>query len=66
MEPWQYAEIRARRDSAYSFAAKARQLRLIESGRITGVRARIADGTEAVGHLLVGLARAIRRATPAG
>jgi hypothetical protein len=60
MDLWFETEIRMRRDDALDDANRSRMIRLAESGRSTGVRARIADGAQAVSDALAALARSLR------
>jgi hypothetical protein len=60
MDYWFETEIRARRDDALASAIRSRHARLAESGRSRGVRARIADGAQALSDRLARLALAVR------
>lgn len=60
MEHWISVDIQQRRDDLYAQAARARLLRMLESGRSTGLRDRIADSAETLSDLLAGLARVMR------
>jgi hypothetical protein len=60
MEHWISVEIHQRRDDLLAEAARARIIRMLESGRSSGIRGRIADGAESCSVLLAGLARAMR------
>ncbi len=60
MEPWLNAEIRARREAIFAFARRSRQIRLARGDRSTGLRARVADATEAIGAALLRLAGRLR------
>jgi hypothetical protein len=60
MEHWYGVETQRRRDDLYAQAAHARILRMLESGRSSGVRDRIADGAESLGSLLTNFARVMR------
>lgn len=61
MEHWISADIQRRREDLHAQAARARLLRLAESGRSSGLRGRIADNAESLSELLAGLARAMRK-----
>lgn len=60
MEHWISVEIHQRRDDLLAEAARARIIRMLESGRSSGIRGRIADSAESCSALLAGLARAMR------
>lgn len=60
MDYWFETESRMRRDDAVETANRSRLIRLAESGRSTSVRARVADGTQAMSDALAALARKLR------
>ena len=60
MEHWLCVEIHHRREELLAEAARARIIRMLESGRSSNIRGRIADGAESLSVLLAGLARTMR------
>jgi hypothetical protein len=60
MDYWISVHIQKRCEELYQDAARARMIRMLESGRSNGLRGRIADGAEFAGTLLVHLARRLR------
>ena len=60
MEYWYETEIQMRREDAHRAADRFRTIRLAESGRSTSVRARIADGAQALSEVFASLARTMR------
>jgi hypothetical protein len=60
MEHWISVEIHRRRDDLLAEAAQARIVRMLESGRSSGIRGRIADGADSLSVVLANLARAVR------
>jgi hypothetical protein len=60
MEHWVSVEIHRRREDMLAEAARARIIRMLESGRSSSIRGRIADSAELLSVALAGLARAIR------
>jgi hypothetical protein len=65
MDLWYQTEVRMRRDDALDSARRSRLIRLAESGRSTSVRARIANGAQALSDALAGVARSLRAEDPA-
>jgi hypothetical protein len=60
MEHWISVDIQRRREELHAQAARSRIIRMLESGRSSRLRARIADGAESLSELLAGLARVMR------
>ncbi len=60
MEHWVSVEVHRRREDLLAEAARARIIRMLESGRSSGIRGRIADGAESLSVVLAGFARAMR------
>ncbi len=60
MDYWFETEIRARRDEVIASVIRSRNVRLAESGRSTGFRARRADGAQVMSDRLARLALALR------
>lgn len=60
MEHWYSAEIQRRRDELFAQAAQARMLRMLEGGRSSGFRERLAGGADSLSDLLAGIARTLR------
>jgi hypothetical protein len=60
MDYWIGVHIEKRREELYNDAARARIIRMLESGRSTGIRGRIADGAESASNVLANLARRLR------
>lgn len=60
MEHWIGVEIQRRREELHAEAHRDRIMRMLESGRSSSIRGRIADSAESLSDLLAGLARAIR------
>jgi hypothetical protein len=60
MDIWLDVHIDKRREELYADAAKARIIRMLESGRSSGIRGRIADGAEFAGNALANFARRLR------
>ena len=60
MDYWYEAEVRARRDALLATAHRSRIARLCESGRSSGVRARLADGAQLVSDTFAHLATRLR------
>jgi hypothetical protein len=60
MEHWLSVEIHRRREDLLAQAARARIIRMLESGRSSGIRGRIADSAESLSEMLADLARAMR------
>jgi hypothetical protein len=60
MDHWIGVHIQKRREELYADAARIRMIRMLESGRSSGLRGRIADGAESVGNLLMQLAQRMR------
>lgn len=60
MEHWISVEVHRRREELLAQAARARIIRMLESGRSSTIRGRIADGAELLSVALAGFARAIR------
>lgn len=54
------AELRARRDEIFAFAKRRRLIRLAESGRSIGLRARIANGAQMLSDRLADIAALVR------
>jgi hypothetical protein len=60
MEHWFSVDIERRREELYAQAVRARLIRLLESGRSSGLRGRIADHAESLSDALAHFARAVR------
>lgn len=60
MEHWISVEIHRRREDLLAQAARARIIRMLESGRSSSIRGRIADAADSVSELFAGLARSMR------
>jgi hypothetical protein len=60
MEHWFSVEIQRRREEFYAEAQRARIIRMLESGRSSNLRGRIADSAESLSVLLAAFARVIR------
>ena len=60
MDHWISVHIDQRREELYADAARARVLRMLESGRSRGIRGRIADGAESASNVLASFARRMR------
>jgi len=60
MDHWLSVHIDQRREQLYAEAARARIIRMLESGRSTSLRGRIADSAESASILLANLARKMR------
>lgn len=60
MDQWICVHIEKRREELYAEAARARVLRMLESGRSTGIRGRIADGADFASGVLANLAGRLR------
>ncbi|HEY8296528.1 MAG TPA: hypothetical protein VIG32_00695 [Candidatus Baltobacteraceae bacterium] len=60
MDHWISSETHQRREELYSYASRARIVRLAESGRSTSFRGRIADGAQAMSDLLAHVAQTVR------
>jgi len=60
MDLWLEAEIRGRREEAFACAQHRRMIRLVESGRSSSIRGRIADGAQLVSDALASVARTLR------
>jgi hypothetical protein len=60
MDHWIGAYIDERREELYAQAARARIIRMLESGRSSGIRGRIADGAELVSDALAHFAQRLR------
>jgi hypothetical protein len=60
MDHWISVHIEKRREELYADAARARIIRMLESGRSTGIRGRIADGAESASNMLANFARRLR------
>lgn len=60
MDYWIGVHIDKRREELHADAARARIIRMLESGRSTGIRGRIADGAEFAGNALANFARRLR------
>lgn len=60
MEHWISVEIHRRREDLLAQAARARTIRMLESGRSSSIRGRIADAADSVSELFAGLARSMR------
>ena len=60
MEHWISVDIHRRRDELHAQAVRARIIRMLESGRSSSLRGRIADSAESLSELLAGFARVMR------
>lgn len=61
MDHWISVHIEQRREELYQDAARARTIRMIESGRSSGgIRGRIADGAQTASDALANFARRLR------
>jgi hypothetical protein len=60
MDIWIDVHIDKRREELYADAARARIIRMLESGRSTGIRGRIAEGAESASNALANFARRLR------
>lgn len=60
MDHWIDVHIQKRREELYADAARARIIRMLESGRSTGIRGRIANGAQAASDALAHLAQRLR------
>jgi hypothetical protein len=60
MEHWMSVEVHRRREELLAQAARARIIRMLESGRSSSIRGRIADSAESLSVVLAGFARAMR------
>ena len=60
MEHWISVDIHRRRDELHAQAVRARTIRMLESGRSSSLRGRIADSAESLSELLAGFARVMR------
>ena len=60
MDLWLEAEIRVRRGDILENARRSRLSGLVESGRSTGLRIRVADSAQAMSDSLAALARSLR------
>ena len=60
MEHWISVEIHTRRDELLAEAARARIIRMLESGQSSSIRERIADSADSLSGMLAGLAQLIR------
>lgn len=60
MDHWISVHIDRRREEFYADAARARIIRMLESGRSRSIRGRIADGAEFAGNALADFARRLR------
>lgn len=60
MDHWISVHIEKRREELYADAARARIIRMLESGRSTGLRGSIANGAECASNALANLARRLR------
>ena len=60
MEHWLSVEIHSRRDELLAQAEHARIIRMLESGRSSSIRERIADSADSLSGMLAGLAQLIR------
>ena len=60
MEHWLSVEIHSRRDELLAQAEHARIIRMLESGRSSSIRERIADSADSLSDMLAGLAQIIR------
>jgi hypothetical protein len=60
MDIWIDIHIDRRREELYADAARARIIRMLESGRSSSIRGRIADGAELASDALAHLAQRLR------
>lgn len=60
MDHWIAIDIHQRREELHAQAVRARIIRMLESGRSSGIRGHIADSAEALSILLAGVAQAMR------
>jgi hypothetical protein len=60
MDYWFEIESRMRRDHVVETARSSRMIRVVESGRSTSVRTRIANGAQALSDALATVARVLR------
>lgn len=60
MDHWVSVHIEQRREELHRDAARARIIRMLESGRSSGIRGRIADGAQSASNALANLARRLR------
>ncbi len=60
MEHWISADIQRRREELHASAERSRIVRMLESGRSSSIRERLADGAESLSDLFAGLAQAMR------
>ena len=60
MDFWFESEIRARHAEVLASAIRSRHVRLAESGRSTGIRARLADGAQSLSDRLAHIALILR------
>jgi len=60
MEHWISVDIHRRRDELHAQAVRARIIRMLESGRSSSLRGRIANSAESLSELLAGFARVMR------
>lgn len=60
MDHWISVHIEERREALHADAARARIIRMLESGRSRGIRGRIADGAESASNALANFARRLR------
>jgi hypothetical protein len=60
MDHWISVELHQRREELHAQVAHARIIRMLESGRSSSIRGRIADSAEALSQLLACFAQAVR------
>jgi hypothetical protein len=60
MELWLEAEIRMRRDDAFTAARARRMIRMAESGRSSSIRGRIAASAQKMSDALASVAHTLR------
>lgn len=60
MDHWVSVHIDLRREEMVAEAARARIIRMLESGRSRSIRGRIADGAQSASNLLANFARRMR------
>lgn len=60
MDHWISVHIDKRREELYADAARARIIRMLESGRSSGIRGYVADGAESASNALANFARRLR------
>jgi hypothetical protein len=60
MDHWLSVHIDQRREQLHAEAARARIIRMLESGRSSTIRGRIADSAESASIMLANLARKMR------